>query len=221
MNHPTRLEYMDLTDEALIEKFRAHDDLTVFKVLVKRYQHRVYSTAYRLLGNNDEAEEVVQDTFIKVHQNLDKYRMNAAFSSWIFRIAHNVCMDSLRAKQRRRATSIVSFDPQSSVAESDGAFGASQPVAQLADDKPDPSQVLDLSEQTEVVEASLRQLPEAQKTVLILHDIEGFSYQEIAEIVGTSIGTVRSRLHYGRIKLKELLNPYFSTDAKTLPVTLR
>lgn len=212
---------MDLTDEALIEKFRAHDDLVVFKELVKRYQHRVYSTAYRVLGNSDEAEEVVQDTFVKVHQNLDKYRMNAAFSSWIFRIAHNVCMDALRARQRRRASSLVSYDPQASVAESDGAFGAGQTVAQLADEKPDPAHALDLSEQTEVVEESLKLLPEAQKTVLVLHDIEGFSYQEISEIVGTSIGTVRSRLHYGRIKLKELLNPYFSTESKTLPATLR
>lgn len=221
MSHPNRLEYMDLTDEALIDKYREEGDMTLFKTLVKRYQNRVYSTAFRVVGSSEEAEEVVQDTFVKVHQNLDKYRSSSSFASWLFRIAHNLCMDNLRVKQRRKPMTLVSFDPQSSVAEDEGPGNFGQTLSQLADERPDPSQNLDLREQTRMVEDSLSQLPETQKIVLVLHDIEGFSYIEIAEMVGANIGTVRSRLHYGRIKLKELLSPYFSTDSLNLPATFR
>jgi RNA polymerase sigma-70 factor (ECF subfamily) len=83
-------------------------------------------------------------------------------------------------------------------------------VSQLTDPGADPSQSLELSEQGAMVTEALKQLTDTQRMVVVLHDIEGFQYQEIAEIVGTSIGTVRSRLHYGRVKLKELLEPYFS-----------
>ena len=181
--------------------------------------------ALRTLGNNEEAEEVVQETFVKVHQNLAKYRQNSLFSSWLFRIAHNQCMDVMRLKQRRFDGQTVTFDPQSAGGAGDDLSegGNRETVFQLADTTPDPAQRLDMREQFEIVEKSLAQLPESQKIVLILHDMQGFSYLEIAEIVGTSIGTVRSRLHYGRLKLKELLLPYFSPDNQSinLPLTAR
>ncbi len=211
---------MDLSDEALIKKYRVDGDMTVFSTLVKRYQNRVFVIAYRLLNNSEEAEEVVQDTFVKVHQNFDKFRTENIFASWIFRIAHNLCMDILRQRQRKRSTLVVSFDPQSTVAEEEGDRFVNQPLSQVADEQPNPSQSLDMSEQTNMVERSLNELPEAQKIVLVLHDLQGFSYSEIAEIVGANIGTVRSRLHYGRIKLKELLAPYFSSEVN-LPATFR
>jgi RNA polymerase sigma-70 factor, ECF subfamily len=208
---------VDLSDEALIEKYRVDGDLTVFRVLVKRYQSRIFSQAYRTLGNPEEAEEVVQDTFVKVHQNLEKYRQQSNFSSWIFRITHNLCMDALRVRQRRKDMSAVSFDPQSALADEEG----DKSLNQFPDFKPGPSQQLDQIEQYKVIEDSLLSLPETQKSVVVLHDIQGFSYQEIAEIVGTSIGTVRSRLHYGRLKLKEMLDPYFANDKKNTPATSR
>jgi RNA polymerase sigma-70 factor (ECF subfamily) len=82
-------------------------------------------------------------------------------------------------------------------------------VSQAADSAPNPAEKLDLTEQGAIISDSLRQLPESQRAVVVLHDIEGFSYQEISDIVGANIGTVRSRLHYGRLKLRELLEPYF------------
>lgn len=211
---------MDLKDEALIKKYREEGDISVFTTLVKRYQSRVFSIAFRLLNNSEEAEEIVQDTFVRVHQNLDKFRADAVFASWLFRITHNLCMDALRQRLRKKSSSVVSFDPQSTVAEDEGHKGLSTPMTQIADETPNPSQSLDMSEQTNMVEKSLNELPEAQKMVLILHDLQGFSYVEVAEIVGTSVGTVRSRLHYGRLKLKELLSPYFSNELN-LPATFR
>jgi RNA polymerase sigma-70 factor (ECF subfamily) len=202
---------VDLTDEALIENFRRTGNITMFQTLVRRYQCRIFTAAFRILSNSEEAEEVVQDTFLKVHQNISKFRQQASFSSWVFKIAHNQCMDILRNRQRRKGFRLLSFDPQSNKPEpSEESMEAFTVISQLTDPGADPSQSLELSEQGAMVSEALKQLTDTQRTVVVLHDIEGFQYAEIAEIVGTSIGTVRSRLHYGRVKLKELLEPYFS-----------
>jgi RNA polymerase sigma-70 factor (ECF subfamily) len=205
---------MDLSDsdEALIENYRKTRDMNQFKSLVRRYQTRIYSVAVRILGNTEEAEEVVQDTFVKVHQNIDKFRRQASFSAWVFRIVHNQCVDLMRNKRRKRGFYLLSFDPQSTAMEVEEGAESGPVVSQLADPTPGPEQQIDISERDHIIASSLRQLPENQREVLVLHDIEGFSYQEISDIVGASIGTVRSRLHYGRLKLRELLEPYFSSQ---------
>lgn len=198
---------MDLSDEALIINFRQTKDSTYFKALVRRYENRIYSAVHRIIGNTEEAEEIVQDTFLKLHQNIDKFKSNSSFAAWLFRIAHNACMDRLRGKQRRKMFQFISFDPQISGERDESEEGAI--MAQLPDPGLSPAGILDSTEQSAIIEESLKKLPESQRTVVVLHDIEGFSYQEIADIVGASLGTVRSRLHYGRIKLRDLLEPYF------------
>jgi len=203
---------VDLSDEALIESFRKTKDSGLFKSLVRRYQNRIYGAAYRMLGNMEEAEEVVQETYIKVHENLAKFRHQSSFAAWIFKIAHNVCIDLLRVKQRRKGFHLLSFDPQSTQLEDESGDCGGQVVSQVADSKPLPDELIDLSEQAEVIQSSLKELPDPQRMVVVLHDIEGFSYQEVAEIVGANLGTVRSRLHYGRLKLRQLLEPYFSSS---------
>ena len=208
---------MDLTDEALVDKFRQTKDKTLFASLVRRYQNRIYNAAYRMLGNKEEAEEVVQETFINLLHNLDKFRHQSTLRAWIFRIAHNLSIDRLRAKKRRIAFTIFSFNPLSTstkiAREEDEEKGA---MPQIADSGPDPQALIDLKEQSKIVQDTLNKLPESQRAVLVLHDIEGLTYQDIADIVDASVGTVRSRLHYGRLKLKELLTPYFSSDSCTL-----
>lgn len=202
---------MDLTDGALIETFRRTKDPSHFKALVLRYQSRIYSAAFRILGSTEEAEEVVQDTFIKVHQNMTKFQRQSSFSSWIFRIAHNHCVDILRARQRRNSgMSLLPYDPQTIAGEDESMEPSLKVVSQVADSGPSPAQELDFKEQEAMIEASLKELPDTQRTVVVLHDIEGLSYQEISEIVGANLGTVRSRLHYGRLKLRQLLEPYFA-----------
>jgi RNA polymerase sigma factor (sigma-70 family) len=202
------------SDEALLESFRQTQDPTYFKSLVRRYQNRIYNTGYRMLGIAEEAEEVVQETCMKVLQNFDKFRRQSTFAAWIFRIAHNACLDLLRAKRRRNLFHMLSFDPQSSPDDDDAGDG-SPAISQATDPGLDPAQELDLTEQGEIIAASLASLPEQQRAVVVLHDIEGFSYQEISEIIGANLGTIRSRLHYGRTKLKELLEPYFCARGMT------
>lgn len=201
---------MDHTDESIVEQFRQTKDATQFKSLVRRYQNRVYNAAFRILGSKDEAEEVTQDTFLRVHQGLDRFREQASFSSWIFRITHNLCVDLVRAKQRKTGLKVVSFDPQSTQSEEEGFDSNS--VSQIADPMLSPAQLADAVEQQEVIQKFLMELPESQRTAIVLHDIEGFQYQEIAEILGTSVGTVRSRIYYGRMKLRDLLTPYFASQ---------
>lgn len=199
---------MDLSDEALLDKFRQTRDPQIFKSLVRRYQNRIYSAAYRILGSAEEAEDVVQDTCLKVHQGVQGFNRQATFASWIFRIAHNSCLDVLRARQRKKNIQTVPFDPQSvQVDDPDGGV-----VVQAADPCPNPEEQLTQNEQEALIAEKLSLLPEMQRMVVVLHDVEGFSYQEIAEIVGTNIGTIRSRLHYGRLKLREMLEPYYSSQ---------
>ncbi len=155
---------------------------------------------------------MVQDTFIKVHQNIGKFRYQCAFSSWLLRICHNRCLDLLRLKQRRGIFQTIALDGQSAE-EYNLPFNK---LSQLPDHSPGPAQQLESIEQGRVVAESLQKLPHEQRVVLVLHDIEGFSYQEVAEIVGEKIGTVRSRLHYGRLRLRQLLNPYFSFTTLSL-----
>ncbi|MBC7998917.1 MAG: sigma-70 family RNA polymerase sigma factor [Leptolyngbya sp.] len=202
---------MDHTDESIVEQFRQTKDATQFKSLVRRYQNRIYNAAFRILGSKDEAEEVTQDTFLRVHQGLDRFREQASFSSWIFRITHNLCVDLVRAKQRKAGLKVVSFDPQSTQSE-DELYDSANSVSQIADPMLSPAQLVDEVEQQEVIQKYLMELPENQRTAIVLHDIEGFQYQEIAEILGTSVGTVRSRIYYGRMKLRELLTPYFASQ---------
>jgi RNA polymerase sigma-70 factor (ECF subfamily) len=170
-----------------------------------------------MLANTEESEEVVQETFIKVLQNLEKFRKDSSFAAWMFRIAHNSCIDILRARQRKGKSRDMAFDPQSTHSEDDAVELHLSVVSQIPDSEPGPAQNVDRAEEREVISQSLRQLPESQRAVLVLHDIEGFSYQEIADIVGANVGTVRSRLHYGRLKLRELLSPYFQNAMASYP----
>ena len=210
-----------MNDEALVRNYRQARDVNSFKLLVRRYQNRIFNSAYHLIGNKEEAEEVVQDTFVKVHQGIDNFREDASFGAWVFRISHNLCVDILRNRKKRIAIQTIPISGRAGGEDAEGDYEAG--VDDIADMTLEPAQVLDLKEESEIIEMSLKSLPEAQRAVLILHDLEGFQYQQIAEIIGASIGTVRSRLHYGRIKLKEMLDAYYAMKGSpvTPPITPR
>jgi RNA polymerase sigma-70 factor, ECF subfamily len=199
------------SDEAILDKFQQTKDPALFKSLVRRFQNRLFNAAYRILGNAEEAEEIVQDTCIKMYQSIDKFSRSSSLAAWVFRIAHNSCLDTLRLKQRKRALTLVAFDPQANSGAHQGPESGLV-VCQAADPGPGPAEILDSGEQGRVIAEKLAELPDNQRTVLVLHDIEGFSYLEIAEITGEKVGTVRSRLHYGRQRMKELLEPYYVSN---------
>jgi len=206
---------VDISDEALVEKYQQTKDFKYFGALTRRYQNRLFNATTRIMGSPEEAEEVIQDTLLKAHSSLNQFAKQSSFASWIFAIANNICMDRLRKSKRRSGMKIFSlntkplYDQQDESVLPDG-------IGQIADDSLNPLQEMDMQEEGQMVLSALRQLPEVQRTVLVLHDIEGFLYQDIAQITGASIGTVRSRLHYGRLKLREILNPYFSANQASL-----
>jgi RNA polymerase sigma factor (sigma-70 family) len=169
-------------------------DVEAFNQLVRLYEGRVYNLCYRMLGDADAAADVTQDTFISVYRNLNKFR-GGVFRSWLLRIATNACYDALRARKRRPT---VSLDITQEGEDDTPAF-----------DLPDPSESPDEAalrrELAAAIEGGIAQLPEDQRIVVILSDVQGLAYEEIAEVTNTNLGTVKSRLSRARARLRDIL----------------
>ena len=165
-----------------------------FNALVRLYEGRVYNLCYRMLGDADSAADAAQDAFLSAFRNLRSFR-GGSFRSWMLRIATNTCYDVLRARKRRPA---VSLD-----AEADDEDDASP--LQIADDAESPTDFALRRELAQAIQLGLAGLPEDQRVVLILSDIEGLAYEEIAEVTSTNLGTVKSRLSRGRARLRDIL----------------
>jgi len=184
--------YHHLTDEVLLAAVRS-GELAAFNVLVERYQRTVYALAFRLLGDRFLAEDITQDTFLRAYTALETYR-GGNFRAWLLRIAHNRALDTLRSIQRRPATSLELSEAD------DWATRTGEPLP------PSPVEQAARAELRRLLEAALATLPDDQRVTVILADIEGCSYDEIASITGVSLGTVKSRLSRGRARLRAALS---------------
>jgi RNA polymerase sigma-70 factor (ECF subfamily) len=169
-------------------------DVESFNALVRLYEGRVYNLCYRMLGDADSAADAAQDAFLSAFRNLRSFR-GGSFRSWILRIATNACYDVLRARKRRPS---VSLD-----AEADDESDSSP--LQIADDTETPADFALRRELAVAIQRGLAALPEEQRVILILSDIEGLAYEEIAEVTNTNLGTVKSRLSRGRARLRDIL----------------
>lgn len=164
-----------------------------FSQLVVRYQNRLFNTLISVVGSTEDARDVAQDAFVHAFQKLQSFRGQASFYSWLFRIALNSAV-SMRRKEKHRVT--VSID---AAREQSGLEPAEQhPAAQ-------PEFAMETSERQTLVRKALAELPEDYRIVLVLKEIDGLKYEEISEIVECPIGTVRSRIHRGRIELRDRL----------------
>lgn len=182
---------VNLSDLDLIRQCRG-GAAEAFGVLVERHQDRLYAALVRMLGSAEDAREAAQDAFVHAYQKLDTFQGNSAFSTWLFRIAVNAAF-SRRRRSKRYRTSL------------DGAPGevGYDPADTRTD--ADPAQPLEQSETQKLVREALAALPDDYRTALLLKEMDGFRYEEIAEIVGVPIGTVRSRIHRARNELREKL----------------
>jgi RNA polymerase sigma factor (sigma-70 family) len=169
-------------------------DIESFNALVRLYEARVYNLCYRMLGDADSAGDAAQDAFLSAFRNLRNFR-GGSFRSWILRIATNACYDVLRARKRRPS---ISLD-----AETDDE-DASSPL-QIADSAETPTDFALRRELAHAIQRGLADLPEEQRVIVILSDIEGLAYEEIAEVTNTNLGTVKSRLSRGRARLRDIL----------------
>jgi RNA polymerase sigma factor (sigma-70 family) len=169
-------------------------DVESFNALVRLYEARVYNLCYRMLGDADSAGDAAQDAFLSAFRNLRNFR-GGSFRSWILRIATNACYDVLRARKRRPS---ISLD-----AETDDEDDSSP--LQIADSAETPTDFALRRELARAIQRGLADLPEEQRVIVILSDIEGLAYEEIAEVTSTNLGTVKSRLSRGRARLRDIL----------------
>ncbi|RJP18522.1 MAG: sigma-70 family RNA polymerase sigma factor [Candidatus Abyssobacteria bacterium SURF_5] len=185
------------SDEELIAETRGGNRAS-FQELVEKYQRRMYSVAYGILGNREDALDAVQEAFIKAYRSLPEFKGQSTFYTWLYRITVNAAIDLARKAQRHEE---VEFREEIEVVEEKGDY----PVAAQSEN---PSERLMRKELGELIEKAIALLPVEQRTAVVLREIEGLSYREIAGIMKCSEGTVMSRLHYGRKKLQELLEPH-------------
>lgn len=188
-----------LSDHALIDRVRAGDE-EAFGELMSRYRGQITNYLYRFLNDYEEAVDLAQETFVRVYFALDRYHTGYAFSTYIYRIATNLAISEIRRRKRRRLLSLTGLfqgDDESEVEFQPPDKG------KLADDA-----LMD-DEQSEVIGRAIAALPEKYRVPVVLRDIEGRSYDEIAEILKLGLGTTKSRISRGRGLLKEKLEHYF------------
>ena len=171
-----------------------------FGLLVTRYQARLYNAAIRLVDNPEDAADVVQDAFLNAFQSLHSFKGDAEFFTWLYRIAFNT---AISLKRKKRAT--VSLE----AAGPDGGIDPDDPSEYVK-----PGLALERSEDERQLQDAMVRLSHEHREVLVLKDIEGMRYEDIAEILKVPIGTIRSRLHRARLELRELLQPAESDPDK-------
>ena len=166
---------------------------TTFARLVRLYQNRVYNLCFRLLGSEEEAQDVSQEVFLTIFRKISTFNGGARLSTWIYRVTTNHALNRIKSMKRRRFNQTMSLTQETVERRANIAVF------------PRPDQLLDAKELEVYLQAELGRLDDDQRTVVVLRDIEGLSYQEIGAITGLNAGTVKSRLHRGRTRLKEAL----------------
>ena len=189
---------MDSSDLDLVQRGRA-GDRAALQTLAERYQRRILGVVVGMVRNPEDAREVVQETFVRAFRNLDAFKGDSSFYTWLYRIAVNLAID-LQRKETKRTS--VEFDEMQPVDEATLAFGGKTKGE-------DPFEAVRNRELGSKIFDAIEGLTPDHRAVILLREIEGLSYEEISEVLGCSLGTVMSRLHYARkklqTKLKELL----------------
>jgi len=191
------------SDSYLVE--RALDgDIAGFEKLVTRYQNKIMGYVGRMVnGDREEAEDIAQETFIKAYRSLDSFRGQASFSTWLYKIATNLCIDRARTKKRRPQQAYSLDEPMDKDEEGGGG-------REIADSRFEPSKGVERDELRTLVRETVGEMPEKQRQVLIMCDLQGMPYEEIAEALDIPLGTVKSRIFHARADLARRLKPYMS-----------
>jgi RNA polymerase sigma-70 factor (ECF subfamily) len=183
-------------DDELVRRAQ-RGNTAAFEELVRRYESRVYNITYRLLGNEDDAAEALQDTFIRAYRSISRFKFKSSFYTWLYRIATNVSLTKLR---RRKTQDTISLD---------------EPIRNTDDlqfDIPDshstPEQVFEQKRLREKLQKAIDRLPAEYRTVVVMRDLQGLSNEEVSKTLGLSVPAVKSRLHRGRMALREQLARY-------------
>jgi RNA polymerase sigma-70 factor (ECF subfamily) len=190
-----------VTDEMALVHAAKRGDLEAFSQLVNRYDRNIFLIAQHITHNEEDAQDVVQDAFLKAYQNLEQFQENSKFYTWLVRIAVNEALMKLR---KRRTDRTVSLDEDVETEE------GSMP-REVADWSPNPEQLYGQSELGDILKKTIQGLPPGFRTVFVLRDVEGLSTEETAEMLGLSVPAVKSRLLRARLQLRERLARYFKS----------
>ena len=190
---------MEQTDAELVNAARGGDEQAI-RDLLGRYRTAVFNLAFRILRNEEDATDAAQETFIRVFRALDRFDERQRFKPWILRIASNYCIDQIRKRDWRT----VSFDTP--IETEDGTL-----EMELAGPGPQPDEVLKRKEQRMVIEQAIDSLPPDYRMAIVLRHTEGLSYEEIADVLGVPLGTVKARIHRARSALQKKLAPFLES----------
>lgn len=191
------------TDRELVERFQRTRDQGVFDELVARHSGRAYQQALAFLGNREDAEEVAQDAFIRIYRSLPKFRGDAEFSTWMYRIVMNLCNNRYRWNKVRGAGRNISVDAP---LESKNSSGDAPLKMELPDDRMMPDREVAFVELRDRTEAAMKSLPEVYRQAVLLRNVKQLDYEQIAQILHCAVGTVKSRINRGRELLRQALN---------------
>ena len=187
-----------MSDEDLMVQFQA-GTVEAFDILVSRYRDPLMNYIYRFLGDMKEGEDLLQETFLRVYRNRHSYRRIAKFSTWLYTIAGNLARSEYRKRKRRRLYSIQSVNRDAEEYEVD-----------IPDETFSPDRHTESTLQDKYIQEALNQIPEEFREVVVLRDVQQLAYEEIAQITGLPMGTVKSRINRGRIKLQLLLKDIYT-----------
>jgi RNA polymerase sigma-70 factor (ECF subfamily) len=189
-----------LTELNLIDQLKKGDE-SAFREIVETRQGMVYNTVLGLLQNAEDAEDVTQDVFIKVFESVHQFKGESAFSTWLYRIAVTTALEYLRKKKRKKRFAFVT-----------NLFGDDQSPLHDPPDFVHPGVQLDNRENARMLMGTLKKIPENQRVAFTLHKVEGLSYQEVAEVMQTSVAAIESLIHRAKQNLKKMLKNYYLED---------
>ncbi len=181
---------MALTDNELVVRCLQRDEYA-WQLLVERHSHRILNIAFQFTGRREEAEDLAQEIFLRVYRSLGRFDLNTVFLPWLVRVSRNLCIDEYRSRAREKAA-LVGEEPD---------------PERTPDQAPGPLRNLEERELEKRIRSGLARLPEELRTALVLRDLQGLSYLEIAEALELPEGTVKSRIHRGRLELARILTP--------------
>ena len=189
----------DTTEEAALIANAQRGDLEAFDALVLRHQQEVFAVAMRMLGDRDEAQDVAQDAFIRAYRSIGAFRGDAKLSTWLISITMNLCRNRRRWWARRRRIIAASLDDPIDTEE--GML-----EREIADPAPSPASAAERHELQQQLAGALQLLNEGERRIVVLRDIQGYAYEEIADVLRCRVGTVKSRLSRARLRLRALLD---------------
>ncbi|MDF2628976.1 MAG: polymerase ECF-type sigma factor [Symbiobacteriaceae bacterium] len=191
-----------VADETLVRRAQKGDQAALSE-LITRYERKTYNLAYRLMGNHADASDAAQEALVRVYTRLPNFRGDSAFSTWLFRVVTNTCLDELRRRGRLRHQSLDNPLPAE-----EGAL-----PRQTTDESDGPIERAERREVQAAVQRAINRLPDEYRAVVVMRDLQDLTYHEIAAVLGTSLGTIKSRLHRARQALRLIIR---ATEAAKL-----